>query len=244
MPMEYWTPPDHSKGAREAWNPMPPATMLERALDWLTPTGDMRGRTVDGAVRASAQAAKKTLALLPEWPKTQTVTARRARMAPVFVAPAEEFEPDSTGNLLLAGPTGTGKTLAAVHAVLLLWQRRIAEYRPLPKVLFVKHTQLATARRNSRLGQESQLIEDAIGAELLVVDDLGQADDRDPALFEVIDARYDVGRPTIATTGLNTAEFKERIGETVLRRLLQAKRAGRLVSTFSKPKLQAVPGGR
>jgi hypothetical protein len=245
-PMQYWKPYDPNKAPLEAWNPQPPPWMLDRALAWLT---DIEVRRIPSDVARSASAAIRTLAALPAWPKAQSADGRRAKMAPGFIEAAEAFDPDTTGNLLLAGPTGAGKTLAALHAVLLLWQRRLAVFRPLPLVLFVKHTSLATARRNSRLGQESQLIEDAIGAELLIIDDLGQAEDKDPALFEVIDARYDAGRPTIATTGLDPAApdkdgFNARIGEAPLRRLLQTKRPGKLVSTFSKPKLQAVPGVR
>jgi hypothetical protein len=243
---KYWTPPDNYKPQREAWNPMPPASMLERALAWI-----YERSSHDGGARYPFDVSHvlRTLEGLPEWPRTQTADGRRAKMAPVFVADAEAFDPDSTGNLVLAGPTGTGKTVAALHAVLLLWQRRLAALRPLPNVQFVKHTALASARRNSQLGRESQLIEDAISAELLIIDDIGQADDRDPALFEVIDGRYDAGRLTIATTGLEPHSldkhgFKGRVGEAPLRRLLQTKRPGKLVSTFTKPKLQAVPGVR
>jgi DNA replication protein DnaC len=244
---KYWSRPDYLSSDREAWNPMPPPWMLERALSWLT---DVEARrSIPSELARSANAAIRTLPTLPEWPRTQTAERRRAKMACAFVAAAEAFDPDTTGNLLLAGPTGAGKTLAALHAVLQLWQRRLAAYRPLPKVLFVKHTALATARRNSQLGRESQLIEDAIAAELLIIDDIGQAEDRDPALFEVIDARYDAGRLTIATTGLDPHAadkegFKARIGEHYQRRLLQTKRPGKLVSTFAKPKLQAVAGVR
>lgn len=244
---KYWSAPDHCRAEREAWNPMPPPWMLERTLAWLT---DIEARrSVPSDMANSVRAAARTLTALPEWPRAQTAEQRRSKMAPAFVAAAEAFDPNSTGNLLLAGPTGAGKTLAALHAVLALWQRRLTEFRPLPTVLFVKHTGLATARRNSQLGRESQLIEDAIGTELLIIDDIGQAEDKDPALFEVIDARYDAGRPTIATTGLDPAgvdkdSFKARIGEAPLRRFMQTRRPGKLASTFSKPKLQAVPGVR
>jgi hypothetical protein len=241
---KYWTPPDYEAEARNAWMPQPPPALLDRALAWLNARGPgMAHYPFD------VSHALRSLAGLPEYPRTCSAEERRSKMHRSFIEPAEAFDPEATGNLLFAGPTGVGKTLAALHAVFLLWQRRLTAVQHLPKVLFVKHTALATARRNSQLGRESQLIEEAIGTELLIIDDIGQAEDRDPALFEVIDARYDSGRLTIATTGLDPHAsdkdgFKARIGEHYQRRLLQTKRPGKLVSTFTKPKLQAVPGVR
>jgi DNA replication protein DnaC len=234
--MKYWDGKiDYYFHEREAWNPMPPANMLDRALSWLS---HRQSR--------SASQAQIAMCTLPEWPRQQSASERLARMHKSFVQPAEAFDPDITGNVLFAGPTGVGKTLAMVHSVLSLWERRIArvhERKPLPAVLFLKHAAIANARRNSPLGEEPQIIQDAMKAELLLIDDVGLADDRDSALVEIVDHRYDRGRPTLATTGLQTAEFSARLGEMLLRRLLQTVRPGKLVSAFPKAALAAVARG-
>jgi hypothetical protein len=240
-PMQYWKPHDPNKPERESWNPMPPPSMLERLLEWITAEhADFRNPRLPH-MRTSVNDALRTLATLPAFPKTCTAAERRAKMHKTFVEPAEAFDPRTTGNVIFMGETGRGKTVGAAHAVFSLWQRRLAALEPLPKVLFVKHTEISNARRNSRLGQEAQLLDDAAEVEVLVIDDIGQGnDDRDTALFELVDRRYDTAKATIATTGLTVPEFETKVGEALLRRLLETKRRGRLLSTFGSPKLQAV----
>jgi DNA replication protein DnaC len=242
-PMKTWNGKvDYEFYEREAWNPMPPARLLKLALEWIADRQDLP-RSIGHLRESTFEARYRTWRTLPEWPTESTAEVRRAKMHRAFIDPAEAFDPESTGNLLFAGPTGAGKTLAAVHTLLLLWERRIASLKPLPKALFVKHSAIANARRSSPLGEEPQIIQDAMKAELLLIDDIGQGDERDTALFEIVDARYDAGKATIATTGLDSAQFAARIGETVQRRLLQAVRPGKLVSTFPKAALTAVAGG-
>src|SRR5688572_16202019 len=128
---EYWKKPDYDAEARNAWMPQPPPALLGRALTWLY---ERKPGTAHYPFDVSH--ALRTLKGLPEWPRTCSLDERRSKMHRSFIEPAEAFDPEATGNLLFAGPTGVGKTLAAVHAVLSLWQRRLGNVQHLPKVMF------------------------------------------------------------------------------------------------------------
>lgn len=91
--------------------------------------------------------------------------------------------------------------------------------------------ELATARRKTKLGQESPIIERAKAATLLIIDELGpQAPtDREQVVFEIIDHRYTKKLQTVCTSGLPEAEFRALHGDGLWRRLTE-KHVGRVLS--------------
>ena len=106
--------------------------------------------------------------------------------------------------LLIHGPPGTGKTMAACLVQTALWEDRPGHY-----VLWSEFTQqLARARDNEILGR-------AIGSAFLVVDDFGVGEwphwvtGRIDVLFEKRNAHR---RPTIVTTNLTSNTLRSEIG--------------------------------
>lgn len=103
--------------------------------------------------------------------------------------------------LVFTGPTGAGKTSLAV-AMLAAWVRAGAFGRKGAR--FMEAAWLARARARYKLGEgEAPLVEQAIAAPLLVLDDLGaERDDRDGVLHDVVWERSNAERPTWITCGL------------------------------------------
>lgn len=131
-----------------------------------------------------------------------------------------------SGVLLLSGPAGTGKTVAAVamahrHMTKAMADNpeRTKEY-PQRTALFVR---AVTAARMSAYGAETH---DAVGqitsARLLILDDLG-AEFASPVwdmlLFEILDVRHGDMRPTIITTNLGRDALRERYGQRFAERI-------------------------
>lgn len=114
--------------------------------------------------------------------------------------------------LVLLGGTGSGKTVAALHAI-----------RRLEAGSFARAPELGGAVRPTfderKLGQREL---DPRSVRLLVIDDLG-AEQLTPrfaeALFLAIDARQDVSRRTIITSNLGKEDFRPRYDARVIDRL-------------------------
>lgn len=148
--------------------------------------------------------------------------------ARVSVALGEETDPGRIGRrlaasealaVLLVGPAGAGKTSLAVAAM-----------REVRGAVFVPALELERARIAHRAGDgEAAIVELAISAPLLVIDDLGQ--DRPhaaSAVGPVIAARHDAERRTWVTTGLDAGsprgvfpELEARYGAGIVRRLTE-----------------------
>jgi DNA replication protein DnaC len=125
---------------------------------------------------------------------------------------ARDLIKGSPANLILAGPTGTGKTWAA-------W--RIAEYAVLSgyarRISFVgaaKFRELISPPADypalSRLGTTDLLIMDDLGA-------LRLSDWDREHLYGVIDERWSHRRPTVITT--NVGDLREMLGERIASRI-------------------------
>lgn len=152
------------------------------------------------------------------------------------------------GNLLLIGPTGSGKTtlsVAMMNRILDVAQNtqlRGEEYEALmefaEEMRFFSAAELASARRNWPLGEgDPPVIEEAKRASLLVLDELGyETQTQDTAIPEIVDYRYSArGKLTIATSGRPVEELNRRYGEATPRKLLSG---GRAVSLFPAPSPQ------
>lgn len=131
--------------------------------------------------------------------------------------------------LVLLGGTGSGKTIAALHAI-----RRLEGSR------FVRAPELGGAVRPTlderKLGQEEL---DPRRVRLLVIDDLG-AEQLTPrfeqALFLAIDARQDLSRRTIITSNLGKEDFRPRYDARVIDRLNAIARVASLGGDSLRPK--------
>lgn len=144
----------------------------------------------------------------PELPK-------RVRRADARSAIAT-LRPVDTG-LVFMGPSGSGKTTLAAAAL------ATAAREHAVGVMFVPARVLASARANTALGEgEAHVVSAAMRVPILLIDDLG-IEEQAPrsAVGDVIDERYDRGRATWITTGLEEESLAQRYGVGRTRRLFQ-----------------------
>lgn len=167
---------------------------------------------------------------------------------------AEGYDPTRDGGRLVAGPTGTGKSVAGVAII-----RRLAELEaskteepfggafewdpeapdPAPPLLFVRALDLPRALLESGLGKgEPELVRFAAETRFLVLDDVGWESKRASAgdvVVEVVARRYDAGLPTYVTTGKRLDEFVEAYGDAVARRICETGgRPGKTMDLWSE----------
>ena len=122
-------------------------------------------------------------------------------------------------NLTLQGETGAGKTSAANYAAISI----IAAAAGAGDVLFINAFDLGLARRNSPLGEEADLVKNAIAARVLVLDDVGsEPATQAEAMAYVVSKRHEAGDylRTILTTWMTADELVARYGAGVARRML------------------------
>lgn len=148
------------------------------------------------------------------------------------------------GSLVLLGPTGIGKTTAAVALV----SRLVSEASALPSghrraraahsVLFTSAQRLANARRESGLGiGRPSLVERACRVRLLVIDDLGAEPPGDVEIGAILDERYGSQRPVVVTAGLTKGDLATRYSAAFLRRVRECgRREGVVVEDFTSRK--------
>jgi DNA replication protein DnaC len=128
---------------------------------------------------------------------------------------ADAFTLETREGLLLAGPFGSGKSHLAVSALRHVIESALVEGR------FVSAGDLVSAVR-SGAHITWKPVDDAIGAELLVLDDLGQESGSDftrDIIARVVFGRYDAARPTIFTSNLGTKGMTDALGGAVTSRL-------------------------
>jgi hypothetical protein len=123
-------------------------------------------------------------------------------------------------DLLLMGDTAAGKTSLAI-AMLDAWVRQDTYARKGAR--FVESYWLAGARGRHPLGQgEAPLVREAMGATLLVLDDLGsEVGDHRNVIADVIFHRHNEELPTWITTGWTPEQLMERYGSQVVRRVVE-----------------------
>lgn len=169
------------------------------------------------------------------WANTEDPEVK-GRIAPRILAAAQRWTP-SAGNLVLTGPTGCGKTAGAIATCRRSRtdvaraaagtdradrEARAAAERQLAELQgwrWITGHEIARARREASLGVGlPEPIAKAMQARVLVIDEIGQ-ETPTSELWEVVDARYAAGLATIATTGLTPAQFRDKYGTALWRRL-------------------------
>ena len=120
---------------------------------------------------------------------------------------------------VLEGTSGVGKTSLACAML------RARTERDQVQGMFVTAYAIAKARSEHRLGSgEAPLVERAIRARLLVLDELGAEYAKNTAVQEVIHDRYEQERPTIYTTGFKVQQAAAQYGEGIARRIFEGAR--------------------
>lgn len=123
---------------------------------------------------------------------------------------ADDFDEWEPNIAVLSGPTGTGKTVAAVW----LAMHRLAREEP----IFITAAQLA---RFPRYGDER---EDLLSSSALIIDDLGteRTDEKFNADFdELVDRVYQGYQILVITTNCTAPQFRKRYGARVVDRLAE-----------------------
>jgi DNA replication protein DnaC len=131
-----------------------------------------------------------------------------ARLSAALAAKVDRF--------VLLGPAGVGKSTFAVCALMHEVRDRDLDGH------FVDAYELAIARQLHQLGSEAPLVERALEASVLVLDDLG-AERVIPSspVAEVLHRRHAAMRTTIVTAGFSLEQLEQRYGAGIFRRLTE-----------------------
>ena len=137
---------------------------------------------------------------------------------------ASAFSPSESGNLLMIGNTGLGKThlsLAIANAVL---QRGFSVlYDSVGSLL---HT-LEQEQFRKAANAQGDTLSVALDADLLILDDFGTEFDTAfsrAMISTLLNCRINAGKPMIINTNLTHNDIQERYGDRILSRLLFASR--------------------
>lgn len=139
----------------------------------------------------------------------------------------------SAGNLTLLGPTGIGKT-SVVTAIAHRALDMVRDGDDLPElavelaaaIRFMSAVDLADAARRwpPRDANYPPMVQEALDASVLFLDDLGHEDPKDRSVFKVIESRYRAkGKQTVVTSRLSRADMQreDRYGEDGARRIFE-----------------------
>ncbi len=126
-------------------------------------------------------------------------------------------------NVLLVGGAGKGKSTLAAAMLATRVRQTLQGRRSREAVLWTGAIDLALARSQHRLGEgEAELVERAMRADVLVVDDLGAEPTRDAdVVIAILHRRHDAELTTWVTSGLTAAQLRARYGGGVERRLVE-----------------------
>ncbi len=185
------------------------------------------------------QTGERAYAAVPDWPHLHDGDAyARVVTHPGLRAIGERYTPGH-GSILLLGPSGAGKTSAIARAMHRIRAERIDRVldersaeaadrlREIERYVWVTAWDIARAHGAHRYGtgDEPDLVARAARARLLVIDEMGpEPVHRVGELMDLVDRRYARGLPTVATSGLALAIWRERYGDALFRRLTETGR--------------------
>lgn len=193
-----------------------------------------------------AEALQRVTSSAPQWSHARIGSPVYLSLSGLLRAWVEGF--DGRESACILGPSGTGKTTALRAWLSAQCQRayraavergfRDPLYRHTKGILWTTGHALASARKRHALGSgEAPLVEQAESASLLLLDELG-FEPRTEVVFEVLDARYAAGLPTVVTSGLTAKGFADRergYGDALFRRLTD-NGVGQLIDLWEKEK--------
>lgn len=136
---------------------------------------------------------------------------------------AERFSPSESGNLLMFGGTGLGKTHLSLAIANVLLQKGYS-------IVYDSVTALMHRLEREQFGK-SRPEEDTLTAltecDLLILDDFGAEFDTSfsrTMIYTILNSRLNARRPLIVNTNLSFDEMKTQYGDRILSRLLSAAR--------------------
>ena len=135
---------------------------------------------------------------------------------------AETFDPGRWGAPWLIGLPGTGKTHLGASCVRHAIERRQQWAQLISARDIVQRIRSTWGVGASALRTEQNVIDDLVGFDLLVIDEVGVGFGSDAELvqlYAVIDARYAEEHPTMLISNLNQPALKATIGDRLFDRL-------------------------
>lgn len=125
--------------------------------------------------------------------------------------------PDGCNSLLFIGKTGLGKTLISCCMAKEIASRGFS-------VLLVSAPDILRKIEDEHFGRsEGSTLDSVIAADIAIIDDLGSeftSPFYDSALYNIINGRINLHRPTIISTNMSSEKLNERYNERIVSRLL------------------------
>lgn len=139
---------------------------------------------------------------------------------------ATAFHRDQASGLWLIGPPGTGKT----HLGAALVNALITEHTAPAKIASAREIirRLRSTWRRESPETEEQVIDDYASVALLVVDEIGVGfgtEGEQTQLFDVLDKRYQLKRPTVILSNLTAPLLKTALGDRLYDRMREGAKA-------------------
>lgn len=166
---------------------------------------------------------------------------------------AERFDPRKNGGAIVLGPTGCGKTVAAlcmmVRCIVDAHMKAFEHDCSVPFTSRAEHTtpprwaaydarDIGNAVQRTPLGEpEPAILRDAASASVLILEDLGwERNFHIESLIDVAAPRYRRQLPTIVTSGEKHDALRERYTDAVLRRFWNIEgKDGAIIDCWGKP---------
>lgn len=140
--------------------------------------------------------------------------------------------------VLMCGPTESGKSSAAALAIIRTMVRgRESNHEAWKGVHWFGANELTTAAREWPLGSgDCPTIRKAASCRVLVLDDLGNEQEWQTTMFDLLQRRYERCLTNIVTTGLSPSALLLRYGDAIMRRLVQRNgETGTIVNCWGEP---------
>jgi len=136
-----------------------------------------------------------------------------------------KFPKNKFKNLILTGPTGTGKTYCAN---LIQHELTIKGFR----VHLTSTFNLVKRMKDYLFGQDTAVPRDFFESDLLIIDDLGAEPtikNSDEMLYTVINERYSNNQPLVITTNLSKDQVSNRYDDRILGRIYDKNKSATLI---------------